>query len=64
MLLEVDENPCDYPETCFVTFDTKPILNGPVKPFTKQRSPIHKHPDPWMSKYNIGNSSWGMGNGM
>jgi beta-galactosidase len=57
-LLELDQNPCDYPETCFVTFDTTPIINGPVKPLTKQRSQILKHSDPWVSKYITDDSSW------
>lgn len=58
MFLELDENPCDYPENCFVTFDKTPILDGPVKPLAKQRSKIAKPSDPWISKYIMEDSSW------
>ena len=35
VLLELDESPCDYPETCLVEFVTSPAINGTVNPITK-----------------------------
>ncbi|KAK3752402.1 hypothetical protein QZH41_008606, partial [Actinostola sp. cb2023] len=51
VILELDQNPCDYPTTCFVTFQDTPILNGPVKPLADRRHDIAKPSKQWIAKY-------------
>lgn len=51
VILELDDDPCDFPDTCFVTFQETPILNGPVKPLTYGRHAILESSEPWVAKY-------------
>lgn len=51
IILELDDDPCDYPDTCFVTFQDTPMLNGPVKPLTHGRHTIGKPAKQWIAKY-------------
>ncbi|EDO39870.1 predicted protein [Nematostella vectensis] len=32
VILELDDSPCDYPETCLVSFVTDPVVNGTTSP--------------------------------
>ncbi|KXJ11601.1 beta-galactosidase [Exaiptasia diaphana] len=51
VMLELDDNPCDYPDTCFVTFQDTPIIDGPVKPLLHGRRVVPKPVEQWISKY-------------
>ncbi|XP_032218849.2 beta-galactosidase isoform X2 [Nematostella vectensis] len=51
-ILELDENPCDYPATCYVTFKDTPLLDGPVAPLQRTAGKSYRHLDQqWLSVY-------------